>query len=63
MHKIISIIKSRVGFVAIETIVIAGLMIGLGMTGVKQLYIAGTDNLDVAVKNVNSIVEVKLQNE
>lgn len=33
------------------------------MTGVKQLYIAGTDNLDVAVKNVNSIVEVKLQNE
>ena len=50
----------RAGFIAIEMLCIAGLMIGLGATAMSNLYEAGINTLDVAVDRVNSVTIVNI---
>lgn len=56
MNRLIIEIKNRAGFVSIETIIIAGLMIGLGMSGILNLYEAGAMTIDDAVSNYQLVL-------
>lgn len=58
MRKILNQLKNKAGFISIETVIVAGLMIGLGAFAVTQLYITGQATTDDAIDRVNQVLDI-----
>lgn len=54
-------LKEKAGFVSIETVVIAGLMIGLGAYAISQFYAVGQATTETGIENVNKVLDVTVQ--
>ena len=54
-------LQNKAGFVSIETIIVAGLMIGLGAYAISQFYAVGQATTDEAITNVNKVLDVAVQ--
>lgn len=54
-------LKEKAGFVSIETVVIAGLMIGLGAYAISQFYAVGQATTEAGIENVNKVLDVNIQ--
>lgn len=51
-------LKEKAGYVSIETVVIAGLMIGLGAYAISQFYAVGQAATEEGIANVSKILDV-----
>ena len=51
-------LKEKAGYVSIETVIIAGLMITLGVFAIGQLYSAGESVTADALTRVNSAMDL-----
>jgi hypothetical protein len=51
-------LKEKAGYVSIETVIVAGLMITLGVFAITQLFDAGMAVTDSAMLGVNSALPV-----
>ncbi|MFF2531489.1 hypothetical protein ACFVS2_21515 [Brevibacillus sp. NPDC058079] len=58
MKQVLNTLKSKAGFISIETVIVAGLMIALGAYAVTQLYMAGQSTTEKAIDNVNKVLDV-----
>ncbi|WPS85411.1 hypothetical protein SMD22_01925 (plasmid) [Brevibacillus halotolerans] len=58
MEQVMNTLKSKAGFISIETVIVAGLMIALGAYSITQLYTAGQTTTDTAIDNVNKVLDV-----
>ena len=54
-------LQNKAGFISIETIIVAGLMIGLGAYAISQFYAVGQVTTDEAITNVNKVLDVAVQ--
>ncbi|MFF2531493.1 hypothetical protein ACFVS2_21535 [Brevibacillus sp. NPDC058079] len=51
-------LKDDTGFISIETIIVAGLMIALGAYGITQFYMGGQNLTEVSIDNVNKVLDI-----
>lgn len=51
-------LRDRAGFISIETVIVAGLMIGLGAFAVTQLYVTGQTTTEDAIDRVNQVLDI-----
>jgi len=51
-------LQEKAGFISIETIIVAGLMIGLGAFAITQFYLIGQETTDAGVENVRQVLDV-----
>jgi type II secretory pathway pseudopilin PulG len=51
-------IQEKAGFISIETIIVAGLMIALGAFAIQKFYLIGQEQTDNALANVNEVMSV-----
>jgi len=54
-------LKEKAGFISIETIIVAGLMIGLGAFAITQFYAVGQATTDAGIENVNKVLDITVQ--
>ena len=54
-------LQNKAGFISIETIIVAGLMIGLGAYAISQFYAVGQVTTDAAIEKVNKVLDVAVQ--
>ncbi|MEK3956006.1 MULTISPECIES: hypothetical protein [unclassified Psychrobacillus] len=52
MKKIIQSLKAKAGFISVETVIVAALLIGLGVFAISQFVTVGTDASNAAVDAV-----------
>ncbi|WPS85413.1 hypothetical protein SMD22_01935 (plasmid) [Brevibacillus halotolerans] len=52
--------KGCAGFISIETVIVAGLMIALGTYGINQFYIGGQNLTEKSIDNVNSVLDISV---
>lgn len=60
MRKMLNQLKNKAGFISIETVIVAGLMIGLGAFAVTQLYITGQTTTEDAIDRVNQVLDISV---
>lgn len=60
MKKLFGNLKNKAGFISIETVIVAGLMIGLGAFAVTQLYITGQTTTEDAIDRVNQVLDISV---
>ncbi|MFF2531492.1 hypothetical protein ACFVS2_21530 [Brevibacillus sp. NPDC058079] len=58
LKQVVTILKNKAGFISIETVIVAGLMIALGAYAITQLYMAGQSTTETAIDNVNKVLDV-----
>ncbi|WPS85412.1 hypothetical protein SMD22_01930 (plasmid) [Brevibacillus halotolerans] len=58
MNSVMKAFKEKGGFISIETVIVAGLMIALGAYAITQLYTTGQSTTDAAIDNVNKVLDV-----
>lgn len=51
-------IQEKSGFISIETIIVAGLMIALGAYAISEFYTIAQMQTDRALNNVNRVMQV-----
>jgi len=51
-------LQEKAGFVSIETIIVAGLMIALGAYAISRFYTAGQERTDEALLRVDEVMTV-----
>ena len=51
-------LQEKAGFISIETIIVAGLMIALGAFAITQFYAVGQHTTDKAIDNVNKVLDI-----
>lgn len=60
MKKIYKQLKEKAGYISIETVIVAGLMIGLGAFAITQLYMTGQATTDDAIDRVNQVLDINV---
>lgn len=53
-------LQKKSGFISIETIIVAGLMVSLGAFALTQLYNVSQMQSDHAINNVNRVMDVSV---
>ena len=51
-------LQEKAGFISIETIIVAGLMIALGAFAIQKFYLIGEEQTNNALANVNEVMTV-----
>lgn len=51
-------LQQKSGFISIETIIVAGLMVALGAYAIQEFFNVGQMQSDRAVNNVNRVMDV-----
>jgi len=51
-------LQEKAGFISIETIIVAGLMIALGAFAIQKFYLIGEEQTSNALANVNEVMTV-----
>jgi type II secretory pathway pseudopilin PulG len=51
-------LQEKAGFISIETIIVAGLMIALGAFAIQKFYLIGQEQTDNALAHVNEVMNV-----
>lgn len=51
-------LQEKAGFISIETIIVAGLMVALGAYALSEFYTIGQMQTDRAMNSVNRVMEV-----
>lgn len=51
-------LQEKAGFISIETIIVAGLMIALGAFAIQKFYTIGEEQTNNALANVNEVMTV-----
>jgi len=51
-------LKEKAGYISIETIIVAGLMIGLGAFAITQFYAVGQVTTDAGIENVSKVLDI-----
>jgi len=51
-------LQQKSGFISIETIIVAGLMVALGAYAIQEFFNVGQMQTDRAVNNVNRVMDV-----
>lgn len=52
-------LKEKAGYISLETIIVAGLVLALGVFGMIQFYDAGSVTTEHAIDQVLSVTEVQ----
>jgi hypothetical protein len=53
-----NIFKSRAGYVSVETVIVAGLIIALGAYAITQFYMTSQSTTEFSVDNVNKVFDI-----
>lgn len=56
MKGIKHLFRNKLGFIAIETVIIVGIMIGLGSSSISQFYNISQQSISFAVDNIEGII-------
>ena len=51
-------LQEKAGFISIETVIVAGLMIGLGVFAITQFYMVGETSVNGAVDKINEVMDI-----
>lgn len=51
-------LQEKAGFISIETIIVAGLMISLGAFAITNFYGVGQQTIDAGVANVEKVLDI-----
>lgn len=57
-NQMFRVLKNKAGFISIETVIVAGLIIGLGAFAVTQLYMTGQTTTEDAIDRVNQVLDI-----
>ena len=57
-HSMLKKLQAKTGFISIETVIVAGLMIGLGVFAITQFYTVGETSVNGAVDRINAVMDV-----
>ncbi|WCF11406.1 hypothetical protein NDS46_31100 (plasmid) [Paenibacillus thiaminolyticus] len=60
MKKILSVMKNKAGYISIETIIVAGLVIGLGAYALTEFYATAQVATEASMDKVNSALQVSV---
>lgn len=60
IQKLYQKLKDRAGFLSIETVIVAGLMIGMGAFVISQLYLTGHTTTADAVDRINQVMDIQV---
>ncbi|ADO59467.1 hypothetical protein [Paenibacillus polymyxa] len=61
MTKVIRKLKNRAGYVSVETVIVAGLIIALGAYAISQFYTTSQATTEWSIQNINKIYDVKIK--
>jgi hypothetical protein len=53
-------LKGEAGYVSVETVIVAGLVIALGAYALTQFYMVGQATTEGAVDNINKVFDVNV---
>ncbi|ADO59466.1 hypothetical protein [Paenibacillus polymyxa] len=61
MTKVLKKLKNRAGYVSVETVIVAGLIIALGAYAISQFYTTSQATTEWSMQNINKIYDVKIK--
>ncbi|MBP1308699.1 hypothetical protein JOD82_001719 [Paenibacillus sp. 1182] len=61
MTKVIQKLKNRAGYVSVETVIVAGLIIALGAYAISQFYTTSQATTEWSMQNINKVMDVKIK--
>jgi hypothetical protein len=61
MKQIIQKLKNEAGYVSVETVIVAGLIIALGAYAITQFYMTSQATTEFSVDNVNKVLDVSVK--
>lgn len=56
MKNFVNILRKGEGYVSVETIIVAGLMIGIGAYAIREFYLVGKD---ITNDSIDKVLEVQ----
>lgn len=60
MKRLWKTLKNKSGFISIETLIVAGLMIGLGVYIISQWYQIEDTVIEDALENINEVLDLNI---
>ncbi|ADO59468.1 MULTISPECIES: hypothetical protein [Paenibacillus] len=61
MKQAIQKLKNRAGYVSVETVIVAGLIIALGAYAISQFYTTSQATTEWSIDNINKIYNVTIK--
>ena len=61
MTSMLKKLKNRAGYVSVETVIVAGLIIALGAYAISQFYTTSQATTEWSIDNINKIYDVKIK--
>ena len=61
MTNVIQKLKNRAGYVSVETVIVAGLIIALGAYAISQFYTTSQATTEWSMQNINKVMDVKIK--
>jgi hypothetical protein len=61
MKNMIKSLRNRAGYVSVETVIVAGLIIALGAYAITQFYMTSQSTTEFSVDNVNKVLDVAVK--
>jgi hypothetical protein len=61
MKNMIKSLRNRAGYVSVETVIVAGLIIALGAYAITQFYMTSQATTEFSVDNVNKVLDVSVK--
>ncbi|WCF11407.1 hypothetical protein NDS46_31105 (plasmid) [Paenibacillus thiaminolyticus] len=61
MKKVLDALKNKAGYISIETIIVAGLVIGLGAYALTEFYATAQGATEMSMDKVNSALDVAVK--
>jgi hypothetical protein len=60
VKNVLKVLKEKAGYVSVETVIVAGLVIALGAYAMTQFYMVGQATTEGAVDNINKVFDVQV---